>query len=212
MLRFPGEGGGASYRVVKRMLDIVGACVGILVLALPTLVAMLLVWAWDRRNPIFSQTRVGLNGEPFTMFKVRSMSHNAEEQFDKIREQNKHDDHRTFKMDRDPRVIPVVGTFIRRFSVDEFPQLWNVLRGDMSLVGPRPALPREVKHYSLEDVQRLVVKPGLTCIWQVSGRGNLNFREQLALDLQYIECCSVRKDLELIFRTVPAMLLSEGAK
>lgn len=202
----------ANYQTTKRLLDIAGSIVGLILLAVPTLAALLIVWLWDRKNPIFAQTRVGLNGEPFTMFKVRSMYRDAEEKFEEIQQQNKHDDHRTFKMDSDPRVIPVVGTFIRKFSIDEFPQLWNVLRGDMSLVGPRPALPREVRHYSVDDIQRLVVKPGLTCTWQVSGRGNLAFREQLILDLQYIDQCSLKTDLSLIARTVPALLTSNGAR
>lgn len=202
----------SDYQTAKRLMDIFGALVGMAVLLVPTAIALLAVWLWDRKNPLFKQTRVGLNGEKFTMFKVRSMYTDAESVFDDLREQNKHDDHRTFKMDSDPRVIPYVGNFIRRFSIDEFPQLWNVLLGDMSLVGPRPALPREVAHYSIEDIQRLVVKPGLTCIWQVSGRGNLNFREQLALDLQYIEECSLGEDLKLIARTVPALLTSHGAR
>jgi lipopolysaccharide/colanic/teichoic acid biosynthesis glycosyltransferase len=115
-----------------------------------------------------------------------------------------------FKMKNDPRIIPI-GRFIRKASIDELPQLWNVLKGDMSLVGPRPALPSEVNQYSLQDRQRLEVIPGITCIWQVSGRSNIPFPQQVQLDIQYIESQSLLLDLKLLLKTIPAVLLSRGA-
>jgi lipopolysaccharide/colanic/teichoic acid biosynthesis glycosyltransferase len=115
-----------------------------------------------------------------------------------------------FKMKNDPRIIPI-GRFIRKASIDELPQLWNVMKGDMSLVGPRPALPSEVNQYSLADRKRLEVIPGITCIWQVSGRSNIPFPQQVQLDVQYIQSQSILLDLKLLFKTIPAVLLSRGA-
>jgi lipopolysaccharide/colanic/teichoic acid biosynthesis glycosyltransferase len=115
-----------------------------------------------------------------------------------------------FKMKNDPRIIPI-GRFIRKASIDELPQLWNVFKGDMSLVGPRPALPSEVNQYSLQDRQRLEVIPGITCIWQVSGRSDIPFPQQVQLDVQYIESQSLLLDLKLLLKTIPAVLLSRGA-
>ena len=113
-------------------------------------------------------------------------------------------------MKNDPRIIPI-GRFIRKASIDELPQLWNVLKGDMSLVGPRPALPSEVNQYSLQDRQRLEVIPGITCIWQVSGRSNIPFPQQVELDTEYIQSQSLLLDLKLLLKTIPAVLLSRGA-
>jgi lipopolysaccharide/colanic/teichoic acid biosynthesis glycosyltransferase len=115
-----------------------------------------------------------------------------------------------FKMKNDPRIIPI-GRFIRKASIDELPQLWNVLKGDMSLVGPRPALPSEVNQYSLQDRQRLEVIPGITCIWQVSGRSNIPFPQQVQLDTEYIQSQSLLLDIKLLLKTIPAVLLSRGA-
>ncbi len=138
------------------------------------------------------------------------MVRNAEQLKKDLAEQNDHNDPRTFKMKGDPRITPP-GRFIRRFSIDELPQIYNVLIGDMSIVGPRPSLPAEVDLYSDEDMKRLAVKPGLTCIWQVSGRSNLPFPEQVKLDVQYIEQQSLLLDLKLIAKTLPAVVSGDGA-
>ena len=198
-----------GFRHCKRLVDILVATAAILVLSPLTLLVALLI----RRDggPIFYwQTRVGRNGTRFHFPKFRSMVVDADRLKDQLLESNDHREGVTFKMKDDPR-ITAVGRFIRRFSIDELPQLWCVLQGHMSLVGPRPPLPREVALYTLEDRQRLTVKPGLTCIWQVEGRGDIPFPEQVALDRKYIQNRSLLLDFELLFRTVPAVLAGRGA-
>jgi lipopolysaccharide/colanic/teichoic acid biosynthesis glycosyltransferase len=159
---------------------------------------------------LFWQTRVGLWGREFPFPKFRSMVPNAESLQHKILEQNLHGASVTFKMKNDPRVT-WIGRILRRTSIDELPQLWCVLRGYMSLVGPRPPIPSEVARYTLPDRRRLDVKPGLTCIWQVSGRGDITFSEQAKLDIHYIESQSFLFDLVLLAKTVPAVLFGRGA-
>ena len=195
---------------VKRSLDFVGAIVG-LVLFFPVIFIAALVIKISDGGPIFfRQRRVGLNGEFFVLYKFRSMVVNAEKLKGKLIKKNQHTDNRTFKILNDPRITKV-GRIIRRLSVDELPQFWNVLRGDMSLVGPRPALPSEVAMYKDQDFGRLSAKPGLTCIWQVSGRSNLDFQQQLALDLEYIEKQNLWLDLKLIAKTPLAVVRGDGA-
>jgi lipopolysaccharide/colanic/teichoic acid biosynthesis glycosyltransferase len=164
-----------------------------------------LAWA-----SIYKQTRVGRWGKLFTMWKFRSMYLDADARLKEIMTQNEMTGGVIFKMKNDPRIIPV-GRFIRKASIDELPQLWNVLKGDMSLVGPRPALPSEVNQYSLQDRQRLEVIPGITCIWQVSGRSDIPFPQQVQLDVQYIQSQSLLLDIKLLLKTIPAVLLSRGA-
>ena len=159
---------------------------------------------------LFWQKRNGLWGREFDFPKFRSMVMNAEKLKDGLLSQSEHSDQRTFKMKCDPR-ITWIGRIIRKFSIDELPQVWSVLKGDMSLVGPRPPVPREVALYSLEDRRRLEITPGLTCIWQVSGRGDIPFPEQVQLDVQYIESQSLWLDFKLLFKTVPAVLSGRGA-
>jgi lipopolysaccharide/colanic/teichoic acid biosynthesis glycosyltransferase len=159
---------------------------------------------------LFSQTRIGLGGSPFKCWKLRSMYIDAEQRKQELLEQNEMDGGTTFKMKRDPRVTRV-GRFIRKASIDELPQLWNVFVGDMSLVGPRPPVPREVALYTARERQRLFVKPGITCIWQVSGRSDIPFPEQVLLDIEYIHKRSLWMDIKLLLRTLPAVLLARGA-
>jgi len=163
-------------------------------------------------GPVFYwQERVGYRGRRFRFPKFRSMVANADQLRQTLLEGNDHAGSGiTFKSENDPRITPV-GRFLRRSSLDEIPQLWSVLKGDMSLVGPRPALPEEVQRYNPQQRRRLEAKPGLTCIWQVSGRSQIPFEGQVALDLEYIRTRSFRGDLVLLLKTVPAVLFGRGA-
>ncbi len=199
-----------SYHAAKRALDILGASVA-LILSSPLLAVLaLLIKLTDFGPALFQQSRVGLHGKIFRCYKLRSMVLDAELLKESLAGNNRHDDHRTFKIINDPR-ITWIGRFLRRTSLDELPQLWNVLMGDMSIVGPRPPVPDEVARYSAVDFRRLEVKPGLTCIWQVSGRSEVPFAQQVQLDIAYIERRSFWFDLKLILWTIPAVLSGRGA-
>ena len=174
------------------------------------MIIMLLIYINSPGPVFYKQTRVGRWGKLFTMWKFRSMYLDADKRLKEIMAENEMTGGVIFKMKNDPRIIPI-GRFIRKASIDELPQLWNVLKGDMSLVGPRPALPSEVNQYSLKDRQRLEVIPGITCIWQVSGRSNIPFPQQVELDTEYIQSQSLLLDLKLLLKTIPAVLLSRGA-
>jgi lipopolysaccharide/colanic/teichoic acid biosynthesis glycosyltransferase len=187
-----------------------GAGLALLALIPVFVVICVLIQCEDGGPVLFWQRRVGKHGRPFAFPKFRSMVVNAEAKLAQIRAQNQHGDTITFKMKDDPRITRV-GKVLRRLSLDEAPQLWCVLTGEMSLVGPRPALPSEVAKYTLEARRRLDVTPGLTCIWQVSGRSNLSFPVQCRLDVEYIEQQSLALDLKLIAKTVPAVLSGKGA-
>ncbi len=195
---------------LKRSFDILGSAAALLALS-PLLAATALAIKWEDRGPIFfAQDRVGQYGETFRFYKFRSMVLNAEALKDSLAHLNESGDGVIFKARHDPRITKV-GRFIRRFSIDELPQLWNVLKGDMSLVGPRPPVPREVADYTPEDRKRLHVRPGLTCIWQVSGRSEIPFRMQVQMDQEYILKRSLKLDLALLFKTVKAVLSGRGA-
>jgi lipopolysaccharide/colanic/teichoic acid biosynthesis glycosyltransferase len=199
-----------GYLIAKRVLDL-AITLPILILLSPVLlVVACVVKLWDRGPVFFTQARVGKAGQEFTCYKFRSMVPDAERLKARLLEQNHHADNRTFKLPCDPR-ITWIGRILRKTSVDELPQLWNVVRGEMSLVGPRPPLPSEVNLYSDRDRRRLNVQPGITCIWQVSGRGNLPFSEQVQLDLDYIENRSLVLDLKLLVLTIPAVITGRGA-
>lgn len=200
----------ATYRRTKRCLDIVGGLVGIVLFTPIMLIAMFLVWLEDGGPVLFRQRRVGLNGEIFVFVKIRTMVKDAEARLAEVAAMNHHADQRTFKSKDDPRMLRV-GKFLRRYSIDEFPQLLNVLSGDMSLVGPRPPIPREVDLYDPEDFVRFLVKPGLTCFWQISGRGTIGFKQQVELDRKYIRESSFLTDLKIIAKTIPSMLKGDGA-
>jgi exopolysaccharide biosynthesis polyprenyl glycosylphosphotransferase len=193
----------------KRLFDVVGASV-VLLLSLPVMLAVVLAIKLDDRGPaLFRQERVGRRGQVFPCLKFRSMSTNAEERLLELLEQNLSDGV-MFKMRTDPRVTRV-GRWIRRFSLDELPQLLNVLRGDMSLVGPRPPLPREVDLYGDDVGRRLLVRPGMTGLWQVSGRSALSWRETVRLDLYYVDNWSMVGDMLILARTLRAVLSPRGA-
>jgi len=200
--------GGA--RALKRLIDILASIILFLCLWPFFLGVALCIKLTDGGPVFFWQTRIGLWGKEFPFPKFRSMVMNAEALKDSILEQSDHEDSITFKMKKDPRVT-WIGTIIRKLSIDELPQLWCVLKGDMSLVGPRPPVPREVAEYTLSDRRRLDAIPGLTCIWQVSGRGDIPFDEQVELDVQYIESQSIWVDIKLLLGTIPAVLLGKGA-
>ena len=195
---------------LKRLIDVVASIILLIVLIPLFIIIMILIYK-DSPGPVFyKQTRVGRWGKLFVMWKFRSMYLDADVRLKEIMAQNEMTGGVIFKMKNDPRIIPI-GRFIRKASIDELPQLWNVLKGDMSLVGPRPALPSEVNQYSLQDRQRLEVIPGITCIWQVSGRSSIPFPQQVQLDVQYIQSHSVWLDIKLLLQTIPAVLLSRGA-
>jgi exopolysaccharide biosynthesis polyprenyl glycosylphosphotransferase len=196
--------------LVKRLIDIIASIVLLLMLMPLFAMIMLLIYLSSPGPVFYKQTRVGRWGKLFTMWKFRSMYCDADARLKEIMAQNEMTGGVIFKMKNDPRIIPI-GRFIRKASIDELPQLWNVLKGDMSLVGPRPALPSEVNQYSLQDRQRLEVIPGITCIWQVSGRSDIPFPQQVQLDVQYIQSQSLLLDLKLLLKTIPAVLLSRGA-
>ena len=196
------------YERRKRICDMVISASALVVLSPLLVLVAILVKLTDWGPVFFVQTRIGKDGQPFNCLKFRSMRINAEREREALK--NEHADQRTFKMRRDPR-ITWIGRLIRKSSIDEMPQLWNVLRGDMSLVGPRPPCPNEVAMYGREDWGRLRVKPGLTCIWQVSGRGDLPFEQQLRMDLAYVDNRSLELDLKLLVSTIPAVLTARGA-
>ena len=187
------------YKFFKRLIDIIGSLIG-LILASPILAVVGILIKLESKGPvIFSQTRVGLNGNEFKMYKLRSMVVNAEELKKKLEGQNEMSGP-MFKIKDDPRITKV-GKFIRKTSIDELAQLVNVLKGDMSLVGPRPSLPKEVEQFEDWMLERLEVKPGLTCYWQVMGRNNIEFEEWMELDVKYVRERSLWLDIKLIFKT-----------
>ncbi len=197
--------------MVKRLLDLLVSLVALLLLAPLLLAVALAIKLHDGGPVLFWQKRVGLRGREFPFPKFRSMCVNAEAVRAALLQDNQHGrEGVTFKMKRDPRITPV-GRLIRRTSIDELPQLWCVLRGDMSLVGPRPPIPPEVARYTLRDRERLLVTPGLTCIWQVEGRSEIPFDQQVELDIRYIQRRSIATDLMLLAKTVPAVIRGRGA-
>lgn len=199
-----------SSAFFKRFMDIILSIIAIVIGSPVFLLTALLVKVTSPGPIIFSQIRVGRFGRHFKFFKFRSMYIDAEARKAELMSQNESTDGVIFKMKCDPRITPV-GRFIRKFSIDELPQLFNVLLGDMSLVGPRPPLPSEVRTYSLDERKRLNITPGITCLWQVSGRSELPFSRQIALDKEYIASKSVWKDFLILLKTVPAILTGKGA-
>jgi len=190
-----------SYLMMKRLFDLLGAGIGLILLSPIFLVVAILIKLEDPKGPvIFKQVRVGKNGEKFFMYKFRSMVTDAESLLPGLLDKNEIQG-AMFKMKEDPRVTKI-GRFIRKTSIDEFPQLFNVLKGDMSLVGPRPPLEREVAMYTSYDRQRLLVTPGCTGLWQVSGRSSLSFKQMVELDLYYIQHRSILFDIKILIKTV----------
>ncbi|MBC8061953.1 MAG: sugar transferase [Clostridiaceae bacterium] len=198
-----------AYLIFKRLVDVIGSLVG-LILLIPTLVLTSILIKLESDGPIiFSQERVGFNGKIFKMYKFRSMVSNSEELKASLMKLNEMSGP-MFKIKRDPRVT-MVGRFIRKTSIDELPQLINVLRGEMSLVGPRPNLPIEVSRFSEYHRQKLLVKPGLTCYWQVMGRTSIGFEEWMDLDIKYICERNTWIDIKLIIKTILILFGDENA-
>lgn len=200
----------SMYLIFKRAFDLFGALIGLVVLS-PLLIALAIIIKLEDWNGsiFFSQQRVGLNGKTFQMYKFRSMVVDAESQLNSLLIHNETTG-AMFKMSNDPRVTKI-GRILRKTSLDELPQLWNVLRGEMSLVGPRPPLPREVLEYTNHDIQRLLVVPGCTGLWQISGRSNIGFNEMVELDLLYIKTRNLWMDFMIVLKTFKVLVGSKDA-
>ncbi len=198
------------FWIGKRVFDVIASGAALLVLSVPMAIVALLIYIDDPHgSPIFSQERIGRKGVPFKMYKFRSMVVNAEDLLDDLQELNEADGP-AFKIKDDPRITKI-GKFIRKTSIDELPQLFNVLKGDMSVVGPRPALRREVEQYDEYMEQRLTITPGLTCYWQIApGRNDLTFEEWMDLDIKYIYTRNWRVDFKIMLQTALVMLTGQG--
>lgn len=200
----------AGAQMAKRAVDVLGSAALILGLS-PVFIFIALCIKLEDGGPVFfAQTRVGKYGRLFKMLKFRSMCLDAEAKLAELLARNQHLKGVTFKMKDDPRITKV-GKIIRALSLDELPQLFNVFRGDMSLVGPRPPVPREVALYSMQDRRRLEAMPGITCFWQVGGRAEIDFPQQVELDVMYIERQSFWTDVKILLKTIPAVVNRKGA-
>jgi len=198
-------------RAMKRGLDIGGSLFALALFSPVFILTSILIKLEDRGPVFFCQQRVGAGGRLFGIWKFRSMVINADKIKDHLIQDNQHGQAGvTFKMKNDPRVTKV-GKWIRKLSIDEFPQFFNVLCGEMSLVGPRPPVPREVATYKASHLRRLRVKPGITCLWQIGGRADIDFEGQVRLDLNYIRSANLYNDIVILFKTVPAVLFGKGA-
>ncbi|MCM8709417.1 exopolysaccharide biosynthesis polyprenyl glycosylphosphotransferase [Clostridium sp. SYSU_GA19001] len=198
------------YFLVKRLMDIVLSILGLVLLS-PVMIIVSIIIKFESEGPIiFVQERVGQYGELFKMYKFRSMIDNAEDLIESLKDKNEMSGP-MFKITDDPRVTKI-GKFIRKTSIDELPQLINVLKGEMSLVGPRPNLPREVRKFTPYQNNKLLAKPGLTCYWQVMGRNNIDFEEWIELDIKYIEDRSLWVDIKLIFKTIFLLFGDKNAR
>ncbi|MFN7138683.1 MAG: sugar transferase [Limisphaerales bacterium] len=196
--------------MLKRSVDVCGSLAALIVFSPLFALIALLIKLEDRGPVFFGQTRVGRFGKQFKMYKFRSMCVDAEDRMKELMAKNQHKEGVTFKIKDDPRITRT-GKWLRRLSLDELPQFYNVLIGDMSLVGPRPPVPREVALYSTTDRRRLAALPGITCFWQIGGRSEIDFSGQVELDVKYIENQSFWLDLKILMKTVPAVLGSKGA-
>lgn len=197
------------YNFIKRVADVLLSLLGIIILSPIILIVAIFIKVESRGPILFSQERVGINSEIFKMYKFRSMVINAEEIKEKLIEENEMSGP-MFKMKNDPRITKI-GKVIRKTSIDELPQLINIIKGDMSLVGPRPSLPKEVEEFEPWMLERLVVKPGLTCYWQVNGRNNIDFEDWMKLDIDYVHDRCIKVDIVLILKTFFVLFGDENA-
>lgn len=204
--------GSKFYHFMKRLEDICASFLAIIILSIPMLIIGIIVWLTSKGPMIYTSKRVGKDGKVFDFYKFRSMTHNAEEELDRLLDQNEIEGGVIFKMKEDPRITKF-GKFLRKTSLDELPQLFNILKGDMSLVGPRPCTVREYKLYSERDKLRLKVPQGLTGEWQVRGRCNTSFEEMIDMDLYYIQNKrGFWYDIGILFRTIPVFFGKRGAQ
>jgi len=199
-----------AYEFIKRAMDVICSLIGLIVLLPILLLVSVFIKIESKGSVIFSQERVGMNGKIFEMYKFRSMVVDAETLKESLIKQNERRSSPMFKMKNDPRITKV-GKFIRKTSIDELLQLVNILKGDMSIVGPRPSLPKEVEKFEGWMIKRLNVKPGLTCYWQVAGRNDIEFREWMKLDVRYVEERNIIIDAKLIFKTFFVLFGDENA-
>lgn len=197
------------YSIIKRLVDIVGAFIGIIILSPLLIIVSILIKLDSKGSAIFSQVRVGYKGKEFKIYKFRTMVEDAEELKKGLENKNEMTGP-MFKIKDDPRITKI-GKIIRKTSIDELPQLLNILRGDMSIVGPRPSLPSEVKGFNTWMLKRFEVKPGLTCYWQVSGRNNITFNDWMKLDIKYVEERNLFIDIKLILKTALLLLGDKNA-
>jgi lipopolysaccharide/colanic/teichoic acid biosynthesis glycosyltransferase len=200
----------SSLLVLKRLMDVACSLIAIVLLIPLFLIVSVCIVLEDGWPVLYVQQRVGINGRIFNFYKFRSMRRGADRLKDQLMAQNESADGVIFKMKKDPRITRT-GRILRRFSIDEMPQFFNVLSGDLSLVGPRPPLPSEVAQYTLKDRKRLHIKPGLTCLWQIGGRSEIPFEQQVRLDMEYIHSRGLWQDIRIILKTIPAVLLGRGA-
>jgi lipopolysaccharide/colanic/teichoic acid biosynthesis glycosyltransferase len=199
----------AGYFIFKRIIDFIGALVGLILIS-PVMIIVAIWIKVDSTGPVFfAQSRVGRDGKQFVMYKFRSMCTDAEELLGELKDDNEMSGP-MFKIKDDPRITKI-GKFVRKTSIDELPQLFNILKGDMSLVGPRPSLPKEVAQFTTFQKQRLIAKPGLTCYWQVSGRSDVSFKEWMKMDVEYIIKRNTLLDIILILKTVGVLFGDKGA-
>lgn len=198
-----------TYHIVKRIFDLIASLCGLIILSPLFLVIALLIKCEDHGPVFYKQKRVGKDQRAFDMFKFRSMHVDADKRLTELKEQNEVDGP-MFKMKNDPRITKI-GHFIRKTSIDELPQLFNVVRGDMSLVGPRPPLPSEVAEYTAYDMQRLLVVPGCSGLWQATVRNSVGFHEMVQLDLEYIQKSSIWFDIKILFMTIKILFKPNSA-
>jgi exopolysaccharide biosynthesis polyprenyl glycosylphosphotransferase len=211
LLTFESTTAKLEHLFIKRLFDFVGSGIGLVILSPLFLVVSVLIKATSAGPVFFKQERCTLYGRKFIFYKFRTMIADAESRLKDILKYNEMNGP-VFKMTNDPRVT-VIGKWLRKFSIDELPQLWNVLKGDMSLVGPRPPLPEEVKQYDIWQRRKLSMRPGITCLWQTSGRSRIaDFRDWIKLDLEYIDKWSLGLDFKILFKTIPVVLFGIGAK
>jgi exopolysaccharide biosynthesis polyprenyl glycosylphosphotransferase len=211
MMTFDSTPDKIGHLFIKRIFDVIISGLALVLLFPFFLIISIVIKLTSDGSVFFRQERCGLYGRKFNLYKFRTMVKDAEQKLDELRKHNEMAGP-VFKMSNDPRLVPM-GVFLRRFSIDELPQLWNVFRGDMSLVGPRPPLPKEVKEYDYWQRRRLSMKPGLSCLWQIKGRNKItDFNEWMKLDLEYIDKWSLGLDLNILLRTIPVVLFGVGAK
>ncbi|MCM1135404.1 MAG: sugar transferase [Clostridium sp.] len=197
------------YKFVKRVLDIILSGIALIILSPVFLITIAAIKLEDGGPAFFVQSRAGKDMKTFKIYKFRSMYVNADEKLKELMKDNEQTGH-AFKIKNDPRITKV-GKFIRKVSIDELPQLINIIKGDMSIVGPRPILPFQMEECNDYEKQRLIVQPGLTCYWQIGGRANIKWEEWVEMDLDYIQDMSLWTDFKMIVKTIPAVIDSEGA-